>query len=747
MTNPVVPQSLFFDAAISGTTGVALDRGPLLRAKLTNTVATGSAKASLTYGLARDDPRRWPWGLRAMDRLAVAGWASDRRDDASRVPLWTGFLDAVTANEDPAGGLVAQLDASTVWKALEVATETPAQYDVRTSWQGLPVSDIVRTAVRNAGLPPPQVDPGIDPVTDLYSVVSTDATAILSPVYQDWATIAASAANLVGMELFADETGTIRYRQSGYDAPPVGAIPTERLLSVGFTLDTDAGIANQVIVRWGAQQSLVATQQAVSGPPSGYDVAHYRNRVLMVGAPWIDDDPGSSGQQQAQWYADWALSWAFHNSRTAVVSVAFWPQVRVGSVYTLDWPAGTRTNFYVASVVHDITAGGPAATVLGLTYGRPLDVTWFAQPAPAGFGQYGNAGNQATQIVAGAKGGALPSGVNWRTTYYTPAGLATRTDGGGTYLTTKYGAKLYPDGWVVPGQTAKTTYGRMRPCAFDPSYAVPELAGKTLSPGDTLRLDDGTVAQCWDTGSAVAGRHLDLFYQTAPAPAPPDYQGATFMVVANLGLSALPAPPPAPPPLIGPPPPGTPSAIKAAGYAALLAPQLGFDGGHHNNVPPAGSALAAFCTANGRRGNVQCVLFVRFCLGQIGGLPASNVVPGHGWADGAASGDALTAQGWVDATGTMPRVGDVLYFDPGQQTPTGPVVDLTNGNGHVAIVTEVAPPSGGQAGSVTVAQSNCYYPIEAFTLVQGASGVQIGGPTAAFPGTFGSTVAGWVRYP
>lgn len=558
MGNPIIPQSLFFDVALSGTSILTLDRTTLLQAKLTNTIMTGSAKASLTYAVAPGDPRNWPWALRAMDSVKIQAWASGKPGDTNRIAIWAGLLDAVTVTENPSGGFGVQVDASTIWKALEVTTETPATFEQRVQWTGLPVSQIVTIAAEICGVQV-NVVPGIDPVTDLFSVVATDSSVETNPVYQDWATIAASASTIVGQELFADESGVLQYRQSQYDSAPLGMIPTERIISASMTLDTDAGIVNQAIVRYGVQGPL-DTMQATAGPPADYDVSHYRNRVLIIGAPWINDGAGgASGQQQAQWYADWALSWAFHNSRTAVVSLAFWPQARVGAVYTLAWPAGKQTNFYVASVVHDITTGGKAVTVLGLTYGRPLNTTWFQEPVPAGFGQYGSVTNQQIAAAASGQGSSpnqLPTGTNWRTTYYTPKGLSTRTDGNGTYLTTAFGAKLYPQGWQPPQALSLLTYGKLRPCAYDPTYAVPELGGKTISPGDTVRLQDGTMVQCWDTGSAVTGRHLDIFYEETPTAPPPDYQTATFLNASNLGLQSMPSqvpfgPSPSPTPIPG----------------------------------------------------------------------------------------------------------------------------------------------------------------------------------------------------
>jgi hypothetical protein len=177
MGDPIIPQALFFDATIGGTTATALDRTTLRQAKLTNTIMTGSAKASLTYAVAKGDARRWPWGLRAMDSIAVQAWASGRPDDASRVPIWSGFLDAVTISEDPSGGFGAQLDASTVWKALEVTTETPGQFDIRTNWMGVPASDIVTRAALTCGVPV-NIVPGVDPVTDVYSLAATDHSIV-----------------------------------------------------------------------------------------------------------------------------------------------------------------------------------------------------------------------------------------------------------------------------------------------------------------------------------------------------------------------------------------------------------------------------------------------------------------------------------------------------------------------------------------------------------------------------------------
>lgn len=232
-----------------------------------------------------------------------------------------------------------------------------------------------------------------------------DPNAWIDPMYTTWAAIVANAATMVGRELFADEAGYLRYRLSHFNDAPSGTIPTKRILSVSQTLDSDEGIINRVAVRYGVQTETPFRERDAQ-LPSTYDEAHYHTRLLVIPAPWLENNA------DAQRYAEWALSWAAHDTRPAVVSVAFWPTVRIGQVLTLNYPPGQPPErYYVSSVVHDVTIPGPAVTVLGLTCGRPLDEVWTAIPAPSLI---------PTATVAGASGRTLPSGTGWTVTYYTP---------------------------------------------------------------------------------------------------------------------------------------------------------------------------------------------------------------------------------------------------------------------------------------------------------------------------------------
>ncbi len=108
------------------------------------------------------------------------------------------------------------------------------------------------------------------------------------------------------------------------------------------------------------------------------------------------------------------------------------------------------------------------------------------------------------------------------------------------------------------------------------------------------------------------------------------------------------------------------------------------------------AAQAAWNTPGWGNGNIQCVAFVDGVYRQAGiNLPTT---PNGADFWGAYRGQA----GWSEvANGQgLPQPGDIIAFAGGAQ-----------GFGHVAVVTGVTPPSGGQPGRVTFAQSNSPTPI------------------------------------
>jgi hypothetical protein len=267
--------------------------------------------------------------------------------------------------------------------------------------------------------------------------------------------------------------------------------------------------------------------------------------------------------------------------------------------------------------------------------------------------------------------------------------------------------------------------------------------------------------ECHDTiGTDVAlgpntGRQLDVFYPATPQPlsAWQDFSAVRYVRVANAQIDTSPTPPTtdAPPNwLASPASGGTPSASRFALGAQQLASSLGFDGDHRDNLAPANSDLAAFVQAVGFR-NVQCTLFVAYCLINYGGFPGfvNTDKTVRAWPNGEDWAGYLLAAGWKSIWGRQPAPGDVLVFTAGQTSPNGVVQDTTNGAGHVAVVVAVTPTSGTGGliapGFVQVAQANCYYPLETFLLIPTASGQFVGAPENGT--VFGATAINCLRYP
>jgi hypothetical protein len=158
---------------------------------------------------------------------------------------------------------------------------------------------------------------------------------------------------------------------------------------------------------------------------------------------------------------------------------------------------------------------------------------------------------------------------------------------------------------------------------------------------------------------------------------------------------------------------------------ATTAMQLAADlrGANNRSYDPAttpSAAQAVWQTPGWGNGNVQCVAFVDGAYRQAGiALPAAPNAADF-WSAYAA------LPGWTEiANGSgLPRPGDIIAMRGGEQ-----------GFGHVAIVTGVTPPQGGQPGTVTIAQSNS--PTATDTLT-----IQPNGQVVSWPGF---TIQGFVR--
>jgi len=767
-TARVIPQQLYLRVGITGSTPVTMDRRFIRAIRTTNTTLSGSSQADLDLLVplhgAGSVPENWPWGLRANDAVsidaAVTGQPA-RIGEAQWERIWTGRLDDVPVADAAGQGFHVPLRASTVYKLLEVTTEAPDQFNQRYKETSVLASEFVKRGGRACGIDI-SIDEGPDIRTGLVQLMGLDAGAqLVNPQYQDWASVIANVAKMAGRELYATESGFVRYAPSGYAEPPTQSIPVERIISATTSLDRDQGLVNRVDVRWGPtanQPSAKAPKRGqeipdASRPDKLYDRDHYQDRLLILSAPWI------RRTEDADWYARWVLSWAMHNTRPAVVAVAFWPEARIGQVVRLAWPRGRDANYYVASVVHDLPIGarGAPVTVLGLTYGRNLDEVWDVERAPSGFGTYQGPEHP----------GARPEqvkGAHWRTTYYTPTGLSQYTDDPrGPYLRGQSfgqsdGAKLFRDGWQASSSAVFQLFDT-RPCAFDPKYRIPELNNVTLSAGDRLRLDSGIVVECRDQiGTDVpqgplTGRQLDVFYWDTPDPVPPDFQDVQYLKIQNYKGKL--------PDIAGAPASGETGdkvASRAAGpitegdgdqfladIAVNTAATLAGDGTHYNRAPGTtlfgqfaathGYDLPGSYTAGQLDGNAQCTIFVRYCLTRAG-----YAAPNFG--DGKDAGSLVEKAGYTDVTYRLPLPGDVIYWNP-----IGPVGSTArnpvNGYGHVAMIVSVQQPNTqNEGGSVVVAQANSYYQTQSFPLFRSGSQWNVGDVQG-----FGNTWSGIVRPP
>lgn len=736
MPTPVSPQHLYLRAQIAGTKSKTLDRRFIRSLRLTNSLLSGAGEADLDCYVSPGDP--WPWGLRAMDTITVDGYvgaAPGAPTERQWQRLYTGVLTDVPVAEAADTGFHVPLKAATVWHILEAATESSDVFQLRYQQANVPVGQFLLRMAGLASLPNLSVELGPDINTGLVSLAALDPQGYATnPQYLSYAAVMASVARMAGRELYADEDGIVNYRPSHYHDDYALTVPAERLISVSASLDSDDGLIDRVQVRYGMQELQNAAGNApakgqeimqTNGQP--FDRAHYRDRLLVIAAPWL------RRQADADWLAQWALSWGVSNTRPAVVSLNFWPEVNVGTVVRLPWPKGQATDYYVSSVVHQIEVGGPAVTTLGLTYGRAPGFVWDIPQAPANFGQY------SAQEVADA---TAPAGSGWRITYYTPGpagnagqpALAEYQDNPalGPDLRASSGARYFRDGWQS-GPSAPLQDYSVRPCAIDPSYVVPEL-GVTLAMGDRLLLaESGLLLQCADIGGEIIGRHLDVFFWDKPNPVPARSETVRFVKVKNYRgtLSDIPGygtPTPAGnapvPGRLDGPLTGETGDSQLASFAAGVAQTLVNTGTYYDDAPAA-TRLATFCKQQGYAlpngdGLAWCILFVRFCL-LHSGYPAPKV------GDGKDAGRLVQLAGYQDVTGRIPAPGDVVYFDTvGSGAPPGSEVSQGNGGGHAAIITAVSLPTQAQQGSITVAQASCTRTIQQFPLLLDGSSYVVG---------------------
>jgi hypothetical protein len=136
----------------------------------------------------------------------------------------------------------------------------------------------------------------------------------------------------------------------------------------------------------------------------------------------------------------------------------------------------------------------------------------------------------------------------------------------------------------------------------------------------------------------------------------------------------------------------TPVGQRIASIAQQLAGDL--RGANHRSFDPSvtpRAAQEAWDAPGWGNGNVQCVAFVDGAYRQAGiTLPATPNATDF-W------GTYANRSGWNEiANGQgLPQPGDIIDMGGGAQ-----------GCGHVAIVTGVTPPAGGQPGNIQIAQSN-----------------------------------------
>ena len=172
---------------------------------------------------------------------------------------------------------------------------------------------------------------------------------------------------------------------------------------------------------------------------------------------------------------------------------------------------------------------------------------------------------------------------------------------------------------------------------------------------------------------------------------------------------------------------GTNAAIgtSTGNQIATIATQLAGDlrGTNNQSFDPTQTPLATqqtWTTPGWGNGNVQCVAFVAGVFNQAGNPLPQTPNATDFWST------YQNRPGWSEvANGQgMPQPGDIIALSGGAQ-----------GFGHVAVVTGVMPPTGGQAGQVTFAQANS-------PTSQGSLSIAANGVVSAWPGY---QVQGFIR--
>lgn len=697
---------------------------------------------------------------------------------------WCGLVNSAQTAYDPRTqyGRACEINAWTYLKPM-VITSVPLQFFFNAQYPKPEVPLIAlllqaqQSCVANTGVPF-----GIDysqasvPLQTSATNVPNDAD-VPNPAVQSWMAYLSSLLTAAGTESYAREDGTIVVRDfqgmTNPDPSKLPSIPAEELFSSKGAGVSDLDLRTNVIVSWSVHPqtrfAAVAPNNGLASigplPPQLLDASG--NPLPQIGkrfALYTADFLGAAAD--AERYATNVRSVGLAKVDTFQAAVALNGDLRIGTDILV--PAYNR-RYYVTTVGHFFEDQVDAETNITGCFGVPPDYVWNlaamqgATTIPTALAQANGTFDDPTITSAKLP---LPDDPSDPDVRWLPGMQVISTSDIQRVLQAK--ASPFTDQsahiWSKAKQSgvnpafALAVWQVECQQGTDPNAVTDITNHNPGSIGVTSTDGGGAVYATWQDGIDAWYQLIDgslylgagnLHVSQIAAVYDPENAAAwasevTSNMLAYIGQAAIPVVT-----TPGVPPPGaTGSMAAAAAYAAQLAQSIPANGDGIHNVIVAGTALGTFVRAAGY-GDVECTVFVEYLMAKVASI--AGIVDANSGAiangpNAAQWGGYLTGLGFSAVTGGAPLPGDVLLFEPGETNPqTGSWTDLSEGQGHVGVITAVTPPDhNDQGGVVTMAGANTPDPIDTWTLLDAGGTYQIGGLTGRR--FFGATPFAWYRH-
>lgn len=772
--------------AVSGSAPVRLPK--VLHADTIISLAPSVGTANLVL----DDPAGvWAGKIKPNDGINITftsrkgGAANLGQLSPGPASAWAGLVNSAVPAYDPRSqyGRALKINASTMWKPL-VVTSVPLQFFFSGQYPtpGMPLLSLFQAAIvacqenLGIGIPSDFTQSNVPIQTSFTNVPNEMDTN--DPQSQSWAAYLMNMLTAAGVEAYAREDGWLIIRDfQGMANPAVASmlsIPAAELFASSGAGVSDEGLVTNAVVSWSTNPQSDFAAVAPSGnlsdigplPPqlldgNGKALRQIGQRFNSYSADFINQ-PGD-----AERYASNIRSVGLAKVDQFQGSMALNGDIRIGSFLLL--PSYNR-RYYVTTVAHSFEDQQDAETNVTGCFGVPPGYVW----------------NQAAMAGAGmiSLSGAGPSPAGWTTTTQ-PANLPLPSDpqdpdirwlpGMAVISTTDIATALQQAGSPFADQAVFIWQGALK-YGINPAFALAvwqEECGLGTNPNAVTDLQNHNPGSLGVTSTAGGGADygtwqagIDAWYQTIAGPT---YLGAGLYSVSQVAnvydhdnaaswqqnvaqymvalISAATAPGVGQPG--GPPPPGATGSMGAvAQYADTLAQSIPANSAGVHNVLQSGTPLGAFVNKAGYL-TVQCTIFVQYLMAKIGGI--AGIVNTNGSINTTGLNASqwrsyLTGLGFTEQTGNGPLPGDVLLFNPGEVDPrTGKWQDLSEGDGHVGVITAVTQPDANNAGgSITLASANVPDPVDSWALTKSGSAYRIG--HLADGGFFGATPFGWFRH-